>query len=185
VPTQSATFGLDVSAPQTTTEVILDLTSSNPPLVPGVVQPGTYTVGLQDAATMAVVGTIDLVAEGPSGQTFYGNDAPSGGPRVGWDGSMGSWLADLSSAIVNGAAWVFDTWEFCIVNSSVDGSNPVVFEELDDADMAVATTNVTSLTPCQNVTLNKATKKVRKKKSGKGKFADARGFRGKGKKKAP
>ncbi|NOT08116.1 MAG: hypothetical protein HOP28_07915, partial [Gemmatimonadales bacterium] len=160
-------------------QVQINLTSSNPPLNPGVVAPGTYVVQLQDAATQAVVGTINLIAQGPAGNTFYGNNTPSG-PRLGWTGSLGSWVIDLASAIVNGAPYTFTSWQECVVNTTVDASNPVLIEELDQSDVVVATTKVTSLTPCADIPLTKGTKKIRNSKSGKGSSADKKDMKGKG-----
>jgi hypothetical protein len=122
---------------------------------------------------------MNFIAQGAAGNTFYGNTTASGGPRVGWTTTLGSWLADLVSAVVNGAPWTFTTWQTCVLNSAVSATSPVLIEELDANGNVIATTMVTSLTPCQDITLNPLTRRVRIRGGG-GSSADANAFGGKG-----
>jgi hypothetical protein len=175
--------------PCPSTNVTVNLTSSTPTLSQGLVQPGTYAVQLRDAATNAVVGAMNFIAQGT---TFYGATPP----RIGWSGANGSWLQDLGSAMVNGAPWKFTSWRVCIINTQVSTSAPVLVEELD-ANMnvlafrplaspiagevdGVSARQVTSLLPCQDFLLQAFTRYIRLRMSGLGSSADANAMGGTG-----
>ena len=177
--------------PCPSTNVAVNLTSSTPALVQGVVQPGTYSVQLVDAVSSAVVGAMNFIAQGTA---FYGNTPP----RIGWSGANGSWLSDLGSAVVGGAPWKFTSWRVCIINTQVSASSPVLVEELDasmnvlafrtmtrsspigtTAD-GVSARAVTTLTPCQDFVVNVLTRYIRLRMSGMGSSADANAMGGTG-----
>lgn len=123
-----------MGGPCPTEDVNVDFTVVSPPWSPGVVPPGTYSVGLRNAATNAIVGAMNFTAEGPFGNAFFGNPPP----RVGWVKGVGSWLADMASAIVDGQPWQFTTWRVCVLDPTVDEANPVIVEQLDASDAVLA-----------------------------------------------
>ena len=156
------------------TSVIADLHETTPPLVQGAVRPGTYTAQLRDAMTNAVVGTMNFIAQTPAGNTFHG----PGPSRIGWS-SSGSWIIDLQTAIVLGQLWVYSVFRACVLNSSVNAANPVIFEQLNALDQVIATTLFTALI-CQDIQILAATRRLRLRGTGLGLFADANGFGGNG-----
>jgi len=159
-------------APCPPTSVIMDLTQSTPALTPGAVAAGTYVVKVVDAATNAVVGTTNLIAQGAAGTTFYG----TGPSRIGWNSTSGSWLIDRNATIL-GALWIYNVMTVCILNSALSTNNPVFLEQLDALNQVVATLIITQLI-CSNVALVPTARWLRIR-GGMG-FADANGFRGDG-----
>lgn len=160
--------------PCPTSNVSVNLTSTSPPLSPGQVSPGNYTMQLLDAATNAVVGSMRFVA---AATAFYG-DLPA---RLGW--SSGSWTADLASAMVNNQPWTFSSWRVCVLNTQASMTNPVFVEELDANGQVLGFRTITpaearSFDPgdvasrpvtspqCLDITLNANTRSVRHRGAG-------------------
>lgn len=182
--------GANCPPPPPEEEILTDM-RIDLPVQSGPVTPGSYLWALLDQLAN-VIGSVPVEAAGPPFNTFTAQNPT----RVGWS-MLGSWIFDVANAIVDGAPFEVTQFSICIINSDIDGDNPVFIDELDQDGKVVATTPVTTAAAsivqsvladgpgCPDITLNSATKKVKVRGTGKGSGADGRGgkLRGKAKKK--